>query len=125
MLRMSEEDFEDVVADALDSIPPAFDDYLERIIIDIEPVPDADTVRRMRLGDARTLLGLFHGVPLTERHVEAPPPMPNRIIIYQRNIERICRNRRQMVRQIRKTVLHELGHHFGLDEDDLADLGYG
>ena len=50
--------------------------------------------------------------------------MPDSIVIYQRNIERLCRNRAQVIRQIRKTVLHEVGHHFGLDEDQLRELGY-
>jgi predicted Zn-dependent protease with MMP-like domain len=62
---------------------------------------------------------------LTKRHVEDPYRYPERIVIYQRNIERICRTREQMVNQIRKTVLHEIGHHFGLSERQLRELGYG
>jgi len=75
--------------------------------------------------DPRSLLGLYHGTPLTERSVEHMYRFPERIAIYQSNIQRMGRNRRQIVRQIRKTVLHEIGHHFGLDEDDLSELGYG
>jgi len=62
---------------------------------------------------------------LTRRHVDVPYRYPDRIVIYQRNIERSCRTRERMVRQIRRTVLHEVGHHFGLSERQLRDLGYG
>jgi predicted Zn-dependent protease with MMP-like domain len=124
-MKLSEEEFEDLIAEALDDVPPVFAEYLERVVVDVESMPDAETVRRLNLRDARTLLGLFHGVPLTRQHVDAPPLMPNRVVIYQDNIQRFCRTRREMVRQVRKTVLHEIGHHFGMDEDQLADLGYG
>ena len=67
MIRLSEEEFEDLVAEAVESLPPAFDEYLEEVVIDVEPMPDAETVERLGLRDARTLLGLFHGVPLTEQ----------------------------------------------------------
>ena len=125
MIQLSEEEFEDLVAEAVESLPPAFDEYLEEIVIDVEPMPDAETVERLGLRDTRTLLGLFHGVPLTEQSATAPRLWPNRVVIYQKNIERFSRTRRSALRQIRKTVLHEVGHHFGLNEDDLSALGYG
>ena len=65
------------------------------------------------------------GVPLTQRSVEAPFAYPDRIIIYKRPIEAACASEREAVEQIRKTVLHEVGHFFGLDEADLDELGYG
>jgi predicted Zn-dependent protease with MMP-like domain len=70
------------------------------------------------------LLGLYHGTPLTERGVEHHARLPDRITIYQRNIERICRTPAQIVQQVRKTVLHEVGHHFGMDESALEEMGY-
>jgi len=124
-MRMDEETFSEIVEEALDSIPEGFRGYLKAIVVDIEDQPDEATCREMDIRDPRELLGLYHGIPLTERHVDAPYRYPERIVIYQRNIERICRNRRQMINQIRKTVLHEVGHHFGLTEKHLRDLGYG
>ena len=125
MERLTEDQFEDLVTEALADVPPAFEPYLDRVVVDVEPSPDAETVRSLGLDDPRSLMGLFCGVPMTRRHVDVPPLLPNRIVIYQENIQRLCRTRREVVGQIRKTVLHEIGHHFGLDEDQLADLGYG
>lgn len=124
-MRVSEEEFEALVDAALESIPPAFEPYMDGLAVDVEPLPDDETIREMGLPGRRSLLGLYRGTPLTERSVEQSFRMPDSIVIYQRNIERMCRTRKQIVEQIRRTVLHEVGHHFGLDEDQLADLGYG
>lgn len=123
-MHLSDEAFEAVVGEAIDSIPEAFHEYLVDVAIDVEDMPDRATCADLGLDDPRELLGLYHGTPITERNVEAPFRYPERIVIYQRNIERMCRTRRQMIDQIRRTVLHEIGHHFGLDEDELRELGY-
>lgn len=123
-MQMSDEAFEAVVDDALRSIPDGFHRYLEHVAVDIEDMPDEEVCEDLGLDDPRGLLGLYQGVPLTERSVEAVCHMPERIILYRRNLERMCRNRRQMVDQIRRTVLHEVGHHFGLSEKNLRDLGF-
>ena len=124
-MHLSDEAFELVVDDALASIPEGFHRYLQNILVEIEPMPDEATCEELDLDDPRGLLGLYQGTPLTERHVDALCPMPERIVLYRQNIERMCRTRRQMVDQIRKTVLHEIGHHFGLSEQHLRDLGFG
>jgi len=112
------------VDEAVRSIPPGFNRYLEELVIDVEDMPDEATCEELNLRDTRTLLGLYRGTPLTHRHVDAPYRYPERIVIYQRNIERMCRSKRRMVTQIRRTVLHEIGHHFGLSERQLRELGY-
>lgn len=124
-MRLSDEEFERVVEDAIASIPEGFSHYMADLAVDIEDMPDEATCREMKIRDSRGLLGLYRGVPLTRRHVDAPFRYPERIVIYQRNIERMCRTREQMLDQIRKTVLHEIGHHFGLSERQLRELGYG
>ena len=88
-------------------------------------MPDRETCAKAGIDNPRELLGLYRGTPLTERSVEHARHLPDHVTIYQRNIERCCRNKREAVEQIRRTVLHEVGHHFGLDEDDLAKMGYG
>ncbi len=123
-MRMNEEAFAEIVEEALDSIPEGFRGYLRDVAVDVEDMPDQATCEDMDIRDPRELLGVYHGTPLTERHVDQPYRYPERIVIYQRNIERMCRSRRQMIDQIRKTVLHEVGHHFGLTEKHLHDLGY-
>jgi len=124
-MHLSEDEFADVVTEAAATVPEGFVRYMKDIVIDVEDYPDTRTCRELGLRSRDTLLGLYRGTPITRRHVEAPYRYPERIVIYQRNIERICRTRKQMIEQIRKTVLHEIGHHFGLDEDDLRRLGYG
>ncbi len=123
-MRLSDEEFEDLVEEAVESVPPEFDPYLENVVIEIEDQPDHHTARGLGLGDRQGLLGLYHGVPLTERSVEHSGRLPDRITIYKRNIEACCRTPADVVEQVRTTVLHEIGHHFGLDEDDLEAQGY-
>jgi len=124
-VRLSPEEFEELVDEALESIPPPFEPYLEGLAVDVEPMPDEETLEEMGIDDPRSLLGLYRGTPLTARSVEQSLRMPDSIVIYQRNIERMCRTRQQLVEQIRKTILHEVGHHFGMDEDELGEMGYG
>ena len=87
-------------------------------------MPDEAVCRELKIRNPRSLLGLYRGTPLPRRHVDAPYRYPERIVIYKANIERICRSRNQMIEQIRRTVLHEVGHHFGLDEQQLRQLGF-
>ncbi|UCF34338.1 MAG: metallopeptidase family protein [Phycisphaerales bacterium] len=124
MVRLSREEFDEAVSQALTDIPPQFKPYLDQVIVDVEDFPDRRACEAADIDHPSTLLGLYQGTPLTERSVEHSGRLPDRITVYQRNIERLCRTRKQLVRQIRKTVLHEIGHHFGLDEDDLDELGY-
>ena len=69
------------------------------------------------------MLGLYQGVPIPERTVWASHPYPDMISIYQRNIEYIARSHNEIVEQVRKTVMHEIGHYFGFGEAELADMG--
>jgi predicted Zn-dependent protease with MMP-like domain len=124
-IRASREEFEHAVRAAIDSIPAAFKGYMERLTIEVQDRPDRQTLEELGLRDRRELLGLYVGTPLTEQSVEAPSMYGERVIVYRHNIQRLCNSRRQLVDEIRRTVLHEVGHHFGLDEDDLDKLGYG
>lgn len=118
-------DFDAVVDAALAEIPDAFRPYLENVIIEVQRRPSAEMARSVGLRDPRMLFGLYVGRPLTRRSVQESGVMPDRVLIFQDNLERACRTPEQLKVEIRKTVLHEVGHHFGLDEDDLKRLGYG
>jgi len=124
-MRLSRDEFEQLVLEALDTLPEAFLPYMENLTVDVEDMPSARDCNAVGITNPNTLLGLYHGTPLTMRSVQQAMSMPDRIAIYQNNIQRICRTRRQIIHQVRKTVLHEVGHHFGLDEQDLDALGYG
>ena len=124
MIRFSDEEFEELVAEALDSVPAEFLPYLENVIVEVADLPDRETARGLGLKSRRHLLGLYHGVPLTERSVTFSGRLPDRIVLYKLNIEDCSRSREHVVEQVRTTVLHEVGHHFGLDEDELDEKGY-
>jgi predicted Zn-dependent protease with MMP-like domain len=124
-MKLNECEFAVLVQDALKEIPEPIASHLQNVVVDIEQRPDPRICKEMEIDDPGELLGLYQGTPLTEKGVENTYPLPDRIIIFQRNIERMCRTRREIVEQIRTTVLHEVGHYFGLDEDDLDELGYG
>lgn len=123
-MNLSRDEFEELVSQALEQVPESFRHHMENLSVDVEDMPNRATCKSVGLDDPRYLLGLYHGTPLTRRSVEQAVRYPERVVLYQANIQRICRTRRQIVEQIRKTVLHEIGHHFGLDEDDLDELGY-
>jgi predicted Zn-dependent protease with MMP-like domain len=105
--------FEQAVRRALDSLPP----HLARALRNVAVVVEDENP------DDPDLLGLYHGVPLTERG-EAPPLLPDTISIYRLPLEESFPDPDDLEDEIRITVLHELGHYFGMDEDRLADLGY-
>jgi predicted Zn-dependent protease with MMP-like domain len=123
-MHFDDETFDRLIAEAIDSLPDEFRDKMQNISIDVQPLPDEQTCREMELNSPYELLALYRGVPLTDRHVDSPFSWPDSIVIYKQSVESAARTPRQAVRQIRKTVLHEIGHFFGLDEEDLDELGY-
>lgn len=123
-MRLTESQFAEAVEEALRDIPPPLQPFMEDIVVDVEPMPSREDLDEMGIDDPTELLGLYHGTPLTERGLEDGVQLPDRITIYQRNIERMCETRDELIEEIRTTVFHEVGHHFGLDEDELEELGY-
>ena len=112
---MSAERFEELVEEALGSIPEELARRMDNVAVFIEP--------RSRV---RGLLGLYQGVPLTARgnHYGIGGGTPDRITIYRENICARCRTEDDVVRQVRITVVHEVAHHFGIDDDRLDELGW-
>ncbi|MBZ5563308.1 MAG: metallopeptidase family protein [Acidobacteriia bacterium] len=111
---MDRQRFEELVEQALERLPAAFRDRLTNIAIIVEDVPPREP-------DGGLLLGLFHGIPQTEKSVFFASP-PDRIYLYQRNIEAVCRTDEDIRRQVRATLLHEVGHYFGLSEEELRGI---
>lgn len=114
MIDVTEERFDELVDEAIDLIPDQFLDMMGNVVILVAP----------RNPEVPTLLGLYEGVPLTERHANHWGP-PDCIHIYRDALCQYSRSEEELVEQIRVTVLHEVGHFFGMDEDDLDRLGYG
>ncbi|HRK32781.1 MAG TPA: metallopeptidase family protein [Tepidisphaeraceae bacterium] len=123
--HISPAEFAALVQEAIASLPPQFAAALEEVLIEIKPRPSREQLRSVGLADDELLLGLYVGRPMTERSVQDGPALPDKVEIFQEDCELACDSREQLVREVRITVLHELGHHFGMDEDDLEALGYG
>jgi len=119
---MERERFEQLVAEAIDSLPDDFRERMNNVAVVVEDFPSPRDARRFARG--RLLLGLYQGQPLTRRDSRYGMAFPDKITIYQANIETLCRTEEEIRRQVRKTVLHEIAHHFGIDDHRLRDLGY-
>ncbi len=115
-MEFSRADFEDAVADALDTIPPELTAMMDNVVVLVEDdAPEDDP----------ELLGLYDGVPLTERgEFWAAGALPDRITIFRNPTLAICETREDVVEEVAITVVHEIAHHFGIDDDRLHELGW-
>jgi predicted Zn-dependent protease with MMP-like domain len=113
--------FEDLVADAMDSLPLELATRMENVEVVVEDEPPWEVVRELAPGG--TLLGLYHGVPLTQRGYY-DRMLPDKISIYRGPITRLARTPDRIREQVRRTVIHEIAHHFGIDDDRLHELGW-
>ena len=116
-------DIEGIARATLDRLPPQFSQSLGDVVLVIEEVADNETARRLGLRHPMQLSGLYEGVPLTRR-VSYSGAMPDRITIYQNAICRACWTEDQVREQVRQTVIHEIGHYFGIDDPRLRELGH-
>ena len=112
---MTRRRFEQIVEQALQNLPEVFRSRLANIAILVEDLPREEPENR------DLLLGLFHGVPRTEKSIFYHA-LPDRIILYQKNIEAISASDEDVRKQVRETLLHELGHYFGLSEEELRRI---
>jgi predicted Zn-dependent protease with MMP-like domain len=114
--------FENLVADALASIPRRFRDAMKNIAVVVEDEPSAELLREMDIEPPDTLLGLYQGTPLTERSWGYGNTLPDRILIFQGPHERDADDRDDLVVAIGETLIHEIGHYFGLSEDEIQAI---
>lgn len=125
MFPMSDEEFEDAVQEALDGMPDQFMDALENVAIMVQDEPEDYQLEELGAEDASgELLGLYEGVNLLERADGYDMDLPDVITIFKGPHERLFSSRDEVVSQARKTVIHEIGHYFGLDDDRLHEMGY-
>lgn len=118
--HLTRAEFERVVSDALESLPKRFADLVKNVIIAVEDEPTEDDLSIINK-DADVdseLLGIYRGVALTER-THGMPSLPDQIVVFRGPINRVTRTRLEAVHQVRETVIHELGHYFGLEDEDM------
>ncbi len=114
-VEMSREDFEDLVGIALEQVPDEFWDQVENLVVLVEDDPP---------DGQPNLLGLYDGVPITQRDDYAGV-LPDRVFLYRNPTLRMCDTVEEVAEEVRVTVIHEIGHYFGIEDAELGDLGWG
>jgi predicted Zn-dependent protease with MMP-like domain len=114
--------FEELVSEALERLPPRFAERLSNIDVEVRDWPSPQELRSARVPSGSLLLGLYRGVPQTRRSQGYNLALPDRISIYQGPIERVCRSDDEVRERVRRTVLHEIAHHFGWSDAELAEM---
>ncbi len=117
---MTREHFEEVAQNAFDNLPERFRNTVENLYIVVEDYPPDDMVGSQR-GGKYSLLGLYQGIPLTRRGpwYGANPTVPDKISLYQKNIEASCRSEEEVRQKIVEVLFHEIGHYFGMNEQEI------
>lgn len=112
--------FELLVKEALDSIPSEFQEKMDNLLVQVESEPGEELLERVGVNEGHVLLGLYEGMPLTAWGRQNATILPERITIYQQAIEDYCKHNPERIRkQVRKTVLHEIAHHFGIGHEEM------
>jgi predicted Zn-dependent protease with MMP-like domain len=107
--------FEELVAQALDEVPPQFAEAMDNVVVLVED----------RNAEEPDILGLYHGIALTERMADYGGVLPDQIFIYREPILAVCESEDDVVEEVAITVVHEIAHHFGIDDERLHELGWG
>jgi predicted Zn-dependent protease with MMP-like domain len=119
---MTRAEFERHVADALDRIPKRFRQAMRNIVIVVEDEPSPALLREMGIRPPGTLFGLYQGVPLTERRWDHGNTLPDRIVLFQNTHQRAARTEDELIGSIAETLIHEIGHYFGLSEEEIQAI---
>ncbi|PWT82724.1 MAG: hypothetical protein C5B57_08190 [Blastocatellia bacterium] len=114
--------FERLVADALATIPRRFRDALDNVAIVVEDEPSRELLEQMEVEPPETLLGLYQGTPLTERQWGHGNTLPDRVLLFQGPLERLSTDQDDLVVAIGETLIHEIGHYFGLSEEEIEEI---
>jgi predicted Zn-dependent protease with MMP-like domain len=118
---VTRQQFESLVEEALHELPQQFADLLENVVIVIEEEPSEEDLEVLDDDeDGNELLGIYRGIALPQRHFDMLPSLPDQIAIFRGPILRIAATRAQIVEEVRDTVIHELGHYFGLSDHDMV-----
>ena len=121
--KVTPEEFEQLVRQALDDLPDLFKEKLNNVEVVVADWPTEAERRAVGLKPGQLLFGLYQGIAQTRRSSHYGLVLPDKITIYRLPIERVCRSREEVARKVAHTVRHELAHHFGISDDRLRDLG--
>lgn len=123
-MKLDRNEFDKIVQQAIDLMPDEILDYLDNVLITVQDRPSRELLEEMGLPRGEPLLGVYKGVSLPEQSVLYPELFPDTIILFQAHLEEMCGTVREIEREIQVTIVHEIAHFFGIDDDRLAELGY-
>jgi predicted Zn-dependent protease with MMP-like domain len=118
VLRVPPEEFDVLVEKAIADLPEEFARLVQNVVIVVEEEPDPEVLAEMGFEPDEELLGLYQGIPLTERGANHDG-LPDQVSLYRQPLLRFCRSRRELIREVRDTLVHELGHYFGLSDEEM------
>jgi predicted Zn-dependent protease with MMP-like domain len=121
-MEVTLKEFEELISEAVNNLPENFKEKMENIAIAIEDLPSQELLIEMKIKSPYGLLGLYRGVPYPRRGIWYRNVLPDKIIIFKKPIEVRCRNREDIKESVRRVVIHEIGHYFGLNEADLRKI---
>lgn len=124
MASISREQFQNLVLQALSDLPEDVRHSIQNVDVVVDDVASMNQIAGTGIENAMDLLGLYEGIPLTERY-GYDMVLPDKVTLFQKPIESICDTQEQMAEEISKTLIHEIAHHFGLDDDHLDRIGSG
>lgn len=116
--------FEKLLSEAIDELPQEFRTKLQNVAVIVEDYPSDELKKQMAMSEDDTLFGLYEGVPLTQRGYFNQPLYPDRILIFQKALEDECESSDELKEELKTTLVHEVAHFFGMDDDYLEELGY-
>ena len=123
MVRISRREFERLVLKALEGLPPSIQERLDNVDVVVGDWPSREDLEQAGLSDPQELFGLYQGIPLTERdHYNMV--LPDKITIFRRPIEAACDTKAAVIQEVRVTTIHEVAHHFGIDDAELEHTDY-
>jgi predicted Zn-dependent protease with MMP-like domain len=123
-MKLTNSEFDRLVKNAIRRIPEEIRRHLDNILITVQKRPAADMLAEMGYPPDEPLLGVYWGVPLSERSAAEPPLYPDTIYIFKEPLEEMCAGREELEEEIEITVAHEVAHYLGMSEERLAELGY-
>jgi predicted Zn-dependent protease with MMP-like domain len=123
-MNVTAEEFQELMELAMESIPKDFKNRMDNIAFIVEPFPSSSDLARLGMTNGRHLLGLYSGIPYTHRNTWYTGTVPDRIILFQSNIEAICRSKEELTAKIREVVIHEIAHYFGMTDKEIREAGY-
>jgi len=119
---MNRKKFEKLVEQAYERIPDKFTDKIENVAITVEDYPTNEDLETLKIRGKGILLGLYRGTPLPQRSVWQGARLPDTIVIYQKDIERVCRSDKEIEDRVNEVLQHEIAHYFGLSDDEIYEL---